>query len=249
MGEGLERRSIRVTDRPPGGSAGGAKHEGLKRKENLVKARDSSDASARRGAARDLRNRNDAFRPRETPKTRPEKPAHRNEAFGSREIRQRENTATRDQANIRKDAFYRREDKNKEIEENQRKGNIDETERTFGAKREKPIADKLAMEGHNVKALRETGQGRQPDALVNGIKTEFKKLEPGANSNTVKGSINDSVRRGGQARDIVIDARSSKLSEAEARRGLDRSRAITRGKLDSARIIGDGYDIQSNDFR
>ncbi len=37
--------------------------------------------------------------------------------------------------------------------------------------------------------------------------------------------------------------------QAEATRGLARARNITRGKIDSVRIIGDGFDVTSQDFK
>ena len=65
----------------------------------------------------------------------------------------------------------------------------------------------------------------------------------------VKNQINNSIRRGGQARDIIIDARASGLIEAEVERGLQRAKNITRGKIDSVRIIGDSYDITFTEFQ
>lgn len=128
-------------------------------------------------------------------------------------------------------------------------GSINESERAFSQK-ERAIADLLETEGKTVKALPETpGAGRNPDAEVDGITTEFKSLEPGATSSTVKNQINNSIRRGGQARNIIIDARGSGLTDAEARAGLQRAKNITRGKVDSVRIIGDGYGITSTDFQ
>ena len=57
-------------------------------------------------------------------------------------------------------------------------GSIDESERAFSDK-ERAIADLLETEGKTVKALPETpGAGRNPDAEVDGITTEFKSLEP-----------------------------------------------------------------------
>ncbi|MEG5016803.1 MULTISPECIES: CdiA C-terminal domain-containing protein [unclassified Microcoleus] len=128
-------------------------------------------------------------------------------------------------------------------------GSIDESERAFG-ETERAIAEFLEREGKNVKALVEkTDGGRNPDAEVDGKFTEFKSLDAGATSATVKNQINNSIRRGGQARDIIIDARVSGLIEAEAERGLQRAKNITRGKIDSVRIIGDIYDITFTEFQ
>jgi hypothetical protein len=133
---------------------------------------------------------------------------------------------------------------------NLKKRRIDESERKF-SKAERKIAEYLDDRGHLVKALKEDHRapGRKADAEVDGKRTEFKSLDPGATDSTVKNTVNDSVRRGGQARNIVIDARDSGLSEEAARKGLARAGGITRGRVDSVRIIGDGYDITSTDFK
>jgi hypothetical protein len=53
------------------------------------------------------------------------------------------------------------------------------------------------------------GAGRQGDAIVDGLKHEFKSLGQGADSNTIRNVINKSKNRGGQARDWVLDARNT----------------------------------------
>lgn len=127
-------------------------------------------------------------------------------------------------------------------------GSIDESERKF-LESEKAIAELLKAEGQTVKALPETSSGgRNADAEADGIRTEFKSIQPGSTSATVKNQINNSIRRGGQARNIIIDARDSGLTLAEANRGLERAKNISRGKIDSVRIIGDDYDITSTEF-
>jgi Contact-dependent growth inhibition CdiA C-terminal domain len=87
------------------------------------------------------------------------------------------------------------------------------------------------------------GAGRQGDAWVDGIKHEFKSLDPGATSETVRNSVNRSLKRGGQARNIVIDARGSGLSFAEAERGIARVRGAYAAKLDNLTIIGDDFFV------
>ena len=52
-----------------------------------------------------------------------------------------------------------------------------------------------------------------------------------------------------KSRDIIIDARTSGLIKAEAERGLERAKNITRGKIDRVRIIGDSYDIIFTEFQ
>lgn len=81
-------------------------------------------------------------------------------------------------------------------------GSIDESERAFG-ETERAIAEFLEREGKNVKALVEkTDGGRNPDAEVDGKHTEFKSLDAGATSATVKNQINNSIRRGGDKLEI-----------------------------------------------
>ncbi len=127
-------------------------------------------------------------------------------------------------------------------------GSIDESDRKFSPE-EKLIADVLSGEGKTVKSLPEPGTTRVPDASVDGVPTEFKTLNPGASDGTVKNVINNSIKGGGQARDIVIDARGSGLTAEQALKGLARAKGIARGLIDSVRIIGDGFDIISKDFK
>jgi hypothetical protein len=123
-------------------------------------------------------------------------------------------------------------------------GAIDESLRTFNPQ-ERRIAEVLAGEGKDVKAFPESTipNERAADALVAGRRTEFKSLDLGASSTTIRNTINHSIKGGGQARDIIIDARGSGLTPIEAERGLGRVAGITRGKLDSVHIIGDGYHL------
>jgi hypothetical protein len=123
-------------------------------------------------------------------------------------------------------------------------GAIDESLRTFNPK-ERRIAEVLAVEGKDVMALPESTipNERSADALVAGRRTEFKSLDPGARSSTIRNTINQSIKGGGQARDIIIDARGSGLTHMEAERSLGRVAGITRGKLYSVRIMGEGYNL------
>ena len=110
------------------------------------------------------------------------------------------------------------------------------------------LAYYLANQGKNITFRAANSPGRNPDAVVNGAVTEFKSLDPGATSNTVRRRVQESISRGGQARNIIFDARGSGLTEAEAERSFRRIAGIANGKIDSVRIIGDGYDITSTDF-
>jgi len=128
-------------------------------------------------------------------------------------------------------------------------GHIDESERRFSPE-ERRIAEILAREGRMLSAKAEVNYRRIGDAIVDGVLVEFKNLATTtADSETIGNTVNNSIRRGGQARHIIIDARRSGLTEVEAIRGLARVRNITRGMMDSVRIIGDGFDVASTDFQ
>ncbi len=128
-------------------------------------------------------------------------------------------------------------------------GSIDESEKFFLPK-ERRIAELLVAEGKHVKAKQERTGQRTGDAEVDGVLTEFKTLTPPyADNAAVKNTINNSIRKGGQARHIIIDARNSGLTAAEAYRGLARAKNITRGLVDTVRIVGDGFDLTAADFQ
>jgi hypothetical protein len=130
-------------------------------------------------------------------------------------------------------------------------GSIDESARIFSS-RERPLAELLAAEGRNVKARREpspqTRGVRNADAEVDGVVTEFKKPDPGATENTVVGRVQESLRRQGQARYIIIDARGSGLTSADASLAYRRLLGVGRGRLDSLRVVGDGFDTTFTGF-
>jgi len=116
----------------------------------------------------------------------------------------------------------------------------------FARKEEREIARYLDAVGRQVRpnpVEGASGMGRQGDAFVDGVLHEFKTLEPGATSATIKKVVNDSIRRGGQARYIVIDARATGLGRTEAQRGIFRALGVARGLLDRVTVIGDGYFI------
>jgi hypothetical protein len=133
---------------------------------------------------------------------------------------------------------------------NQGPGKIDESARKFSGQ-ERRIATLLANEGKNVTSLPEVEGQRNADATVDGVPTEFKTMEPdpskqNADSATVRNQVNNSIRKGGQARNMILDARGSGLTAEEAARGIARAWGIARGKIDSIRIIGDGFDIKQD---
>ncbi|MEU1802257.1 PrsW family intramembrane metalloprotease [Streptomyces sp. NPDC019937] len=122
-------------------------------------------------------------------------------------------------------------------------GTIDETEKAFSPK-ERRIAETLQSEGRNVKALKESPVDgvKTPDALVDGVPTEFKTLQPGAAPNAVKNTLNTAKK---QSRDAVVDARGSGLGEGGAREGMGKFlRNNPPDRMNSIRIIGDGFDLR-----
>jgi hypothetical protein len=64
----------------------------------------------------------------------------------------------------------------------------------------------------------------------------------------VQNAVSKSLKGGGQARNIIIDGRSTGLTLAEANRTVARVRGITKANLDSLRILGDDFDIMATGF-
>ncbi|MEK8173736.1 hypothetical protein NKH77_46845 [Streptomyces sp. M19] len=89
--------------------------------------------------------------------------------------------------------------------ERQGEGSIDETEKAFLPK-ERKIAETLEAEGRNVKALNESAVDgvKTPDALVDGVPTEFKTLEPGAPPNAVKNTLNTARSKPGTPSSMLV---------------------------------------------
>ncbi len=123
-------------------------------------------------------------------------------------------------------------------------GSIDESQRVFLA-RERPTAELLAMEGHQLRARPEAINQRSPEAdmdthaasmvsrLEPGSQThalvptthtstvEFKKCGTGR-SDTLKNLVAESLKRGGQSPRIVLDARETTLTPEESERTAKR---------------------------
>jgi hypothetical protein len=114
--------------------------------------------------------------------------------------------------------------------------------------RERPLAEYLATRGNQVVALAEPANVngvRNADALVDGVRTELKKLD-GSVSKTIKNQVNKSKSGTGQAPNIIIDARGTGMTKEEALRGLKRAlgganEKVT--KVTSIRVVGDGFDV------
>lgn len=120
-------------------------------------------------------------------------------------------------------------------------GSIDQSASTFQPG-ELKIAELLQSEGKTVKAVPESTVDGQKmyDALVDGVPTEFKSLEPGSNNAALKGALNKAKK---QASDAIVDCRGSGLTESEAQRGLARFLGANPGRMNSIRIVGEGFEI------
>ncbi len=131
-----------------------------------------------------------------------------------------------------------------------RMGSIDQSLRSFSAS-ELALASILEEEGWDVKSLpvgNQVGQ-RRADCEVRdpfigeSITVEFKQLVTGSTAVQLRRAVRQSLRGTGQARHIVIDARGSGLTSADAAEGLKLIRSPAQGRLNSARIVGRDYDF------
>jgi len=77
---------------------------------------------------------------------------------------------------------------------------------------EQEIADALEAEGMEVAPLGVVQGQKNPDALVNGVKTEFETVTV-AGTNTLKNRIQEGLK---QASDVVVDTRQTAITKAEA---------------------------------
>lgn len=112
---------------------------------------------------------------------------------------------------------------------------------------EERLAAYLRSQGHQVVPNQTVNEnGRHADSLVDGEKAEFKTLmeEDGpATSGTIRNIVTASKRRGGQASQLIIDARGTSLSAEEALRGIRRGLGLDT-IVARIRIVGDSYDIE-----
>ena len=83
---------------------------------------------------------------------------------------------------------------------------------------EQAIADALEAEGSEVQALEAVQGQKNPDALVNGVKTEFKTVTV-AGPNTLKNQIQDGLK---QAPNVVVNARGTSITRAQAMQQIQR---------------------------
>lgn len=108
------------------------------------------------------------------------------------------------------------------------------------------IVDYLRAQGDIVERVAPKGRepGRNPDALVNGEVTEFKSLDLGATSSTIRNRARESKSEGGQARNLIYDTRATGLDQDDAKRGINRTLGAYADSFDTIRVIGDGYDLK-----
>lgn len=124
----------------------------------------------------------------------------------------------------------------------ERAGVISEVARKFSPA-ERKLAGLLAFQGNEVEAIAERPQeGRSADALVNGAKVEFKRLEK-ADPGLIYRRVNDALRRGGQASSIILDVRKVDISREQAVEQLQRLAGRKHPALDFVRIIGKDFDV------
>jgi hypothetical protein len=116
---------------------------------------------------------------------------------------------------------------------------IDESAQRL-TEQERAVARVFAAEGAQVRSIAR-GTHKTPDIEVDGVRWEIKTLDAGADSQRVVNRLRVAKR---QARRIVVDARGSGLSEADAKRGIGRAAGAYPGKLDCVRVLGDGYDTR-----
>jgi RHS repeat-associated protein len=83
---------------------------------------------------------------------------------------------------------------------------------------EQSIADALSEEGQEVVPLAVVEGQKNPDALVDGVKTEFKTITT-AGPNTLKNRIEDGLK---QASNVVVDVRGTSISKAQALQQIQR---------------------------
>jgi len=89
--------------------------------------------------------------------------------------------------------------------------------------------------------------GRQADRKIDGVLRDYKTPQPGASSNTIQNEIESSVKmsRGqAQARNWVINARKTTLTDQQIREGVQLAKGRYRNRIDSVMaILPDGTMI------
>jgi hypothetical protein len=114
------------------------------------------------------------------------------------------------------------------------------------------VAQLLVREGHHVRSLPESrGAGKTPDFVACGVLVEAKSFESLAERRgrppSAEGVANKLVKASEQGAVGIIWAGASGLSQATARAGYllyCRHAAVHGlGRLESARVVGEGFDV------
>lgn len=125
---------------------------------------------------------------------------------------------------------------------------------TFGYDKESNTAEYLARGGNDVVGLHKPGAkpgpGRLADSEVNGRKVEFKKVGVAADYSTrITNNVQNSLRRGAQAPNVVLDGRGTAMRVEDATRAARRIEGLRAqgvrpyDRLDYLRVIGDDFDL------
>lgn len=139
------------------------------------------------------------------------------------------------------------------MEPRRKRGAVEDLKHDFEAP-ERALAAYLAEDGNNVfsaKRHQPDRDGRRKfDALINrgrhhvDPRTEFKQIRRTDDpASTVVNAARRSMGHGGQARNLIIDARGSGLSRANADAAVTDIRRNSGGRLDYLRIVGDDFDV------
>jgi hypothetical protein len=81
------------------------------------------------------------------------------------------------------------------------------------------------------------------DANVDSVPHEFRTLQAGATANTIVNMVNNSLRRGGGARRIVIDSRGTGLGQEQAKSGTMKAVGSSGGMIDYVAVIGSDFFV------
>jgi len=80
-------------------------------------------------------------------------------------------------------------------------------------------------------------RSQKGDRFIDGVKTDYKSLPPGATASTVRNQISNAVKGDGEVRNFIFDATRTGMTAEEARRGIKRAMDVSRGKVDSVRVL------------
>jgi hypothetical protein len=90
--------------------------------------------------------------------------------------------------------------------------------------------------------------GEQFDVFIDGLEVELKAVELKApeSENAITNSVGESIKAGGQAREISLDVRGTGTTQEQAQRGAARSLGTDQAKrkLDGLTVIGDDFDFR-----